>query len=302
MIAFARLLGPGNGLDVQNNPAAAQPGENFADFQWCGAGWFFCALQVVLHVASIFKYGVTAELLRPFIDGDGRPEDKLNSLAASGFLLVERVSRLAEDAHGIRAAKRLKALDCNAEYVYVFASKLLQKLTVSKIPHTELVHLDAVTKTAQVRCRWVKLRTYAITTTSGNIVRVGVFLDFVWLTTRTPHGGASYVRGARRNRIDRHGGVIERLRYVWKLNIAKELLKKEGYIIRVPDHGHVPRSVGTVANVLIAQKAEASRVITVVEEAEPEPFFGVPFLAGAVLAVVALQVLRRTGLGSSLGL
>jgi len=206
-------------------------------------------LKVVLHVASIFKYGVTAELLRPFINGDGRPEDKLNSLAASGFLLVERVSRLAEDAHGIRAAKRLKALDCNAEYVYVFASKLLQKLTVSKIPHTELVHLDAVTKTAQVRCRWVKLRTY-----------------------------------------------------VWKLNIAKELLKKEGYLIRVPDHGHVPRSVGTVANVLIAQKAEASRVITVVEEAEPEPFFGVPFLAGAVLAVVALQVLRRTGLGSSLGL
>ena len=44
---------------------------------------------------------------------------------------------------------------------------------------------------------------------SGNIFRVGIFLDFVWLTTRTPHG--AYVRRARRNRIDRHGGEIERL-------------------------------------------------------------------------------------------
>ena len=41
------------------------------------------------------------------------------------------------------------------------------------------------------------------------IFRVGIFLDFVWRTTRTPHG--AYVRGARRNRIDPHGGGIERL-------------------------------------------------------------------------------------------
>ena len=38
---------------------------------------------------------------------------------------------------------------------------------------------------------------------------MGIFLDFVWLTTRTHHG--AYVRRARRNRIDRHGGEIERL-------------------------------------------------------------------------------------------
>ena len=44
---------------------------------------------------------------------------------------------------------------------------------------------------------------------SGKIFRVGIFLDFVWLTTRTPHG--AYVRSARRNRIDRHRGGIERL-------------------------------------------------------------------------------------------
>ena len=38
---------------------------------------------------------------------------------------------------------------------------------------------------------------------------MGIFLGFVWLTTRTPHG--AYARRARRNQIDRHGGVIERL-------------------------------------------------------------------------------------------
>ena len=50
-----------------------------------------------------------------------------------------------------------------------------------------------------------------LTKKSGNVLRVGIFLDFAWLTTRTPHGGASYVRRAGRNRIDRHGGEIERL-------------------------------------------------------------------------------------------
>ena len=44
---------------------------------------------------------------------------------------------------------------------------------------------------------------------SGKMFRVGIFLEFVWLTTRTPHG--AYVRRARRNRIDRHWGEIERL-------------------------------------------------------------------------------------------
>ena len=48
-----------------------------------------------------------------------------------------------------------------------------------------------------------------LTKKSSKFFRVGIFLDFVWLTTRTPHG--AYVRRARRNRIDRHGGDIERL-------------------------------------------------------------------------------------------
>ena len=43
----------------------------------------------------------------------------------------------------------------------------------------------------------------------GNIVRVGVFLDFVSPTTRAPHG--VHVRGAERNRVDPHGGGIERV-------------------------------------------------------------------------------------------
>ena len=49
------------------------------------------------------------------------------------------------------------------------------------------------------------------TDTRGNTFRVGIFLDFVKLTIRTPHGGASYVQGAKRNRIDTHRGGTERL-------------------------------------------------------------------------------------------
>ena len=49
-----------------------------------------------------------------------------------------------------------------------------------------------------------------LTKKGGNFFRVGIFLDFVWLTTRTMHPHGAYVRGARRNRIVRHGGEIER--------------------------------------------------------------------------------------------
>ena len=57
---------------------------------------------------------------------------------------------------------------------------------------------------------------YVITdlTKSGGVFRVGVLLDFVRRsgTTRAegPHGGASYVRGAKRNRINPPLGGIER--------------------------------------------------------------------------------------------
>ena len=45
----------------------------------------------------------------------------------------------------------------------------------------------------------------------GNIFRVGIFLDFVRLATRTMHPHGAYVRGAKRNRVDPHRGGIERL-------------------------------------------------------------------------------------------
>ena len=54
-------------------------------------------------------------------------------------------------------------------------------------------------------------RTALLAKKSGNIFRVGIFLDFVWLATRTMHPHGAYVRRARRNRIDRRGGEIERL-------------------------------------------------------------------------------------------
>ena len=44
---------------------------------------------------------------------------------------------------------------------------------------------------------------------SGNVFRVSIFLDFVRLTTRTPH--EAYVRGAKQNRIGPHRDEIERL-------------------------------------------------------------------------------------------
>ena len=52
-----------------------------------------------------------------------------------------------------------------------------------------------------------------LTKKRGKIFGVGIFLGFVRRsgTTRTPHGGASYVRGTKRNRIGPHGGGIERL-------------------------------------------------------------------------------------------
>ena len=52
---------------------------------------------------------------------------------------------------------------------------------------------------------------------------MGISLDFVRVTTRTPHGGESYVRRARRNRFDRHGGETERLRYLYKQSVLTDV-------------------------------------------------------------------------------
>ena len=50
-------------------------------------------------------------------------------------------------------------------------------------------------------------RTYLVTLKSGNVFRVGIFLGFVRLTTRTPHG--AYLWSTKQNRIDPHWGEIE---------------------------------------------------------------------------------------------
>ena len=42
--------------------------------------------------------------------------------------------------------------------------------------------------------------------TTGDIHRVGIFLGFVWLATRAERPHEAHVRGAKRNRIDRHWG------------------------------------------------------------------------------------------------
>ena len=74
--------------------------------------------QVVLHVSSTFQYGVTSELLRPFMEF--KPDDVLHFLVAAGFLLHKRVTTLSQDeGFEVAAVKRIRQLDCNAEYVYV---------------------------------------------------------------------------------------------------------------------------------------------------------------------------------------
>ena len=75
------------------------------------------------------------------------------------------------------------------------------------IPYEELRHA--------LRDRRVRHKVLIIITKkSGDIFRVGIFLDFVRLATRTMHPHGAYVRGAKRNRIDRHWGGVERRRYV----------------------------------------------------------------------------------------
>ena len=60
---------------------------------------------------------------------------------------------------------------------------------------------------------------YVITERSGNIFLVGIFLDFVRLTTRAPHGARA--RGANRNRIDRRSRFILPLPFrYWRANTS----------------------------------------------------------------------------------
>ena len=80
---------------------------------------------------------------------------------------------------------------------------------VAVLPNTARLGAAAAAGTAR---RAARVRTRCgpvpvIVEKSGNIFRGGVFLNFVRLTTRAPHGGASHVRRAKRNRIDRRSRV-----------------------------------------------------------------------------------------------
>ena len=81
---------------------------------------------------------------------------------------------------------------------------------------------------------------------SGKMFRVGIFLDFVWLTTRTPHG--AYVRRARRNRIDHHGGEIERLA-LQAHGQGMASMTNMGY--SYPPHGYMAQVCPTLGLVLL---------------------------------------------------
>ena len=60
---------------------------------------------------------------------------------------------------------------------------------------------------ARINSAWAGL----LTGKSDDVFRVGIFLEFVWLTTRTMHPHGAYVRGAKLNRINRRRGGIGRL-------------------------------------------------------------------------------------------
>ena len=128
--------------------------------------------------------------------------------------------------------------------------------------HSSSVHahsssVGAVSATQEAR--------YATTKKSGNISRVGIFLDFVWLTARTegPHGGASYVRGARRNRIDPPWGwnCTARARYATWLNNRSDALTKRLADLNVAVAAAVADAIAFAAN---AKGAD-------LDEAEPKP-------------------------------
>ena len=80
---------------------------------------------------------------------------------------------------------------------------------IERLAACTLRRTGSLSGTPTCRCCCLPRRTRTCPKKSGNMFRVGIFLDFVWLTTRTPHG--AYARRARRNRVDPHGGEIERL-------------------------------------------------------------------------------------------
>ena len=76
---------------------------------------------------------------------------------------------------------------------------------------------------------------------SGNVFRVGIFLDFASSTARAPRGAC--VRMSGRNRIDRHRGEIERpATRTSTIFLTSQLLKLNQRVHQIPRAG-----LGTIA-------------------------------------------------------
>ena len=83
---------------------------------------------------------------------------------------------------------------------------------------------------------------------------MGIFLDFIRLTVRTPHG--AYVRRANRNRIDRHWGEIERLPLqVWSAVLSQGSLADVKEIATLPTNETFVDLVGNIKPLVIVQPA-----------------------------------------------
>ena len=93
-----------------------------------------------------------------------------------------------------------------------------------------------------------------VTEKSGNIFRVGVFLDFASSSARTMHLYGAYVQMSKRNRIGPHQGAIERLLREREKEREREREREredayrvgggvgeevEGVQLEVTDHEHV---------------------------------------------------------------
>ena len=145
-------------IKILNNPATMQP-YNLDQFPWPAKVVQYIEQtfqelqdhkQHLLRVASIFKHGFTAELLRPFIETFS--DDDLRELVGHGFLM-----KLGAEWFSETQWDELARMDPTVTTVFCFSSTLLQRLISARIVQREREHLERVKKKAIVRCRWMRL-------------------------------------------------------------------------------------------------------------------------------------------------
>lgn len=106
--------------------------------------------QYILRVASIFEYGFTSELMRPFIETF--QEGDLRELVGHGFLM-----KLGPEWFSEGQWEAIEQMDPTVTTVFCFSSTLLKRLISTRIVQRELEHLKMVRAKAIVRCRWIRL-------------------------------------------------------------------------------------------------------------------------------------------------